>query len=190
MTNTHIVPYMTWNDVNVDLEWKGGPEPMQAKFSPELLMAESLGRQTGTFPCTLTGDNPVRWVFEIRRGFGWGGSGSPTPLHEFGYGLKDCRVVNFWDDDPPMKVSDPDCKWLLLLREKKLMLVLATWNAEPSAVTFTFDTDRLDRQFGNVRELVEKKNEWTRQPSGDVTASDGGLRVRLDGYGTRILEVD
>jgi hypothetical protein len=29
MTNTHILPYMVWNDENLDLEWKFGPEPQQ-----------------------------------------------------------------------------------------------------------------------------------------------------------------
>ena len=53
MTNTHILPYMVWNDENLDLEWKFGPEPQQSKFSYDFLRAETLGRQTGNVPWAL-----------------------------------------------------------------------------------------------------------------------------------------
>ena len=53
MTNTHIVPYMVWNDENLDLEWKFGPEPQQSKFHHAFLRAETLGRQSGNVPWAL-----------------------------------------------------------------------------------------------------------------------------------------
>ncbi len=53
MTNTQILPYMVWNEANLDLEWKDGAEPVQWKYGADLMRAHSLGRQTGNIPLAL-----------------------------------------------------------------------------------------------------------------------------------------
>jgi hypothetical protein len=65
-------------------------------------------------------------VHEVNPGIG--SSRYPEPLSDFGYGQPDCRVHNYWDEDPPLQLSDPQCRWLLLKRKGRLMVLLCTWN--------------------------------------------------------------
>ena len=53
MTNAHILPWGSFNQANLDLEWKFGPRPFQSKFTPALLRTESTGRQTGNLPIAI-----------------------------------------------------------------------------------------------------------------------------------------
>ena len=55
MTNTHIIPYMVWNESNLDLEWMMNAEPAQAKYSHEMLRVESIGRQSGNVLVVIAG---------------------------------------------------------------------------------------------------------------------------------------
>lgn len=160
MTNAHIVPWESFNEVNLDLEWKFGAQPFQRKFSPELLRTESTGLQTGCIPMAISDTKRegataskvdtqraerTRWggflVHEIR--FEWSGQRWPEFLTPFGYGLADCEVFNYWDESPPVDISDSRCKWLLLKRKGRLMLVLCTWRGKESNVTVTLDPERL-----------------------------------------------
>ena len=159
MTNAHILPWESFNQSNLDLEWKMkmGDRSIQARYSPDLLRAESIGLQTGCIPIAMAEPKGVadkqrlqqlrrqRWavllVHEIKLGITT--EHYPLPMDEFGYGREDCRVVNYWDENPPLTVSDPRCKWLLLQRNDRLMLMLVSWNEEKSNVQVAFDTDRL-----------------------------------------------
>lgn len=159
MTNAHILPWESFNESNLDLEWKMkmGDKPIQQRYPPDLLRAESLGLKTGCVPIAMADPKGVsnrqrleqlrrqRWavllVHEIKPGIST--EHYPRPLEEFGYGLDDCRVVNYWDADAPIDVSDPDCKWLLLQRDDRLMLLLVSWNDEGQTVEVNLDTDQL-----------------------------------------------
>jgi hypothetical protein len=161
MTNTHIIPYMVWNDENLDLEWKFGPEPQQSKFHHEFLRAESLGRQSGNVPYVIDKVMDARtaeenhiahrtkfgamMVHEIRW-WGWGEDVEADLIRivkDFGYGLDDCQVFNYWDDGFPVKASDAEAKSLLLKRNGELLLVVCTWNPNPAEVKFAFDAAAL-----------------------------------------------
>jgi hypothetical protein len=160
MTNAHIIPWESFNESNLDLEWRFGARPFQAKFTPELLRVESTGLQSGCIPLAIsdvekenrtaseTADalaRRTRWggflVHEMR--MEWSGQSFPEPLIAFGYGLDDCEVSNYWAEDPPLRSADEQCKWLLLKRKGKLLLLLCTWRKKESKATFTFDFDRL-----------------------------------------------
>src|SRR5690606_358462 len=105
--------------VNADLEWKMRMEKMfQEKFSPELLRTETCSRQSGNIPLGM-GDISEpnvseEWyaankktyerarvlgflVHEIKTGLASGLY--PQPVQDFGYGLPECKVVNYWDDN-------------------------------------------------------------------------------------------
>ena len=197
MTNTHIVPYMVWNDCNLDLEWRYGPQPAQAKYSADLLRAQSLGRQTGNYPLAIAdtkGDAEskaqrqkaarTRWaallVHEIKCGIT--SERYPEPLVEFGYGLPDCRVYNYWAEDAPMKVSDPRCKWLLLHREGQLMMLLCSWNGKDSTVRASLDLGTLGLAVSDVinAETGEKV----------TSLKDGSFSFEMNGYGVRIFRLE
>jgi hypothetical protein len=201
MTNTHILPYMVWNDENLDLEWKFGPEPQQSKFPHDFLRAETLGRQSGNVPWALdrimdhkTPEEKriahrtrfgVMMVHEIR----WWGMGEDVEaamlkaIKDFGYAQDDCQSLNYWDEGYPVKASDPEAKTLLLKRGKELMLLVCTWNPKAAAVRFELDLKAL-----NVRPATAVDAE---SPGVSVqwNAQAGVLNLSLDGYGVRMVRL-
>ena len=199
MTNSHILPYMVWNQANLDLEWKvRGARPFQEKFSPELLRAESLGRKTGNYPMAML--NPRRpdhmskeefafiqrthrdalYVHEIKYSPNIRTAAAPEPLSDFGYGQPDCRVINYWEPEAPISVSDDQCKWILLRREGKALVMLVTWNDEEKEIKVKVDTDALGIDVDRV----------TNAESGETTpAPDGDFAFTMPGYGTRIYRL-
>jgi hypothetical protein len=201
MTNTHILPYMVWNDENLDLEWKFGPEPQQSKFPHEFLRAETLGRQSGNVPWALdrvmdhkTQEEKriahrtrfgVMMVHEIR----WWGMGEDVEtamlkaIKDFGYALDDCRVWNYWDEGFPVRAGDPEAKTLLLKRGNELMLLVCTWNPKPAEVRFTLDLNALGVHPGAA---------FNAEPPGEQLPWDsrqGELKLALEGYGVRIVRL-
>jgi len=198
MTNTHIIPYMVWNDENLDLEWKYGPEPQQSKYPHDLLRAEALGRQSGNIPVVIANVQDAKtkeeadfahrtrfgamFVHEIR----W--FGPPEPLAklaaDFGYGQDDCRVWNYWDEGYPLTASDPEAKSLLLQRGAALMLIIATWNPKPTEVTFSLDTRALKLRPTTVLNQEKKGETFPLDPR------RAAFTVPLEGYGVRILRIE
>lgn len=201
MTNTHIAPYMVWNEANLDLEWQMRRQEMfQGKFSPELLRAESLGLQTGNIPVaigTISGGSvSEEWladnkniysralvlgflVHEIKPGITT--AYYPKVVDDFGYGLKDCSVVNYWDENPLLQVSDDLCKWLLLQRNGKSMLVLCTWNKADSDVQVRIDPALLGH--GVTGPVDAETNEA-------LKVQDNTINVPVTGYGGRIIQLN
>ena len=167
-------------------------------FPPDLLLAETTGRQTGSmgnshfgilgnpnqaasFPPTYARSEwGMRAVHEI-------GSRNNNvfekALWRFGYGTDRTTVVNYWSDDPPVTVSDPDNnKWLLVVRksDNALLLVLQTWNKTDTDVTVTLDPARL-----GFRPAAQA---WDVETGQEVPTTGEALRLALPGpYGTRIV---
>lgn len=156
ITNTLLPPWSTWNTINLDMEWSWFPDPSDAAkgpkrlnlpFPPDLLLAETTGRQTGSmgdshfgvlgnpnqeasFPPTYARSEwGMRAVHEI-------GVRKNTDLEralwEFGYGSERATVINYWSDDPPVAVSDPDNnKWPLVIRKSDNALLLQHTSGTP-----------------------------------------------------------
>jgi len=197
MTNTHILPYMVWNEENLDHEWKFGPEPQQASFPHDLLRAESCGRQTGNVPYVIAAVQDAKSkdqeAFAHRTRFGamfvheirWFGASEPlTKLAtDFGYGQDDCQVWNYWDENYPVEANDPEAKSLLLKRGADLLLIVATWNPKPAEVRFALDSRALKTRPTAV--LNEEKKEETFR----MDARRATFTVPLEGYGVRILRI-
>jgi len=195
MINTHVLPYMTFNDSNLDLEWFYGPEPQQSKYHYDLLRAESIGLQSGNMPLVLAMIDKVKsreegqiaartkfgvmMVHEIRSR-----EGGPV-LNEhvagFGYGQPGCEVINYWSEGAPLKADDAEVKWILLKKDEELLLVLCTWRPKPHTAELAFD----------ARALGSNLSEATDAESGEKLAVKGGsaLSVPLDGYGVRIVRL-
>ena len=203
MTNSHVVPYMVWNQCNMDLEWKmPGAKPFQTKFSPAVLRAETLGRKTGNHPMAMItvgkGGRPgdmskeeyrrlertyrdgllvheIRWTpsLNTRR--------LPKPVVDFGYGLDDCAVWNYWDESPPLSVSDERCKWLLLRRGGRLMIVFATWNDQEKRIEVDVDTGALEV---DVSRAVDADSGET------VETVNGDFTFNMPPYGTRMYRLE
>ena len=214
VTNTCVLPLNTWNTASLDLEWrwydegqwKWGATANPIPFPVDLLLAETTGRQTGSYGHALFDVNS-RWnASQSRLEWGrteWGmrivheilrqepfaqhaiANRFEKALRDFGYGSKDCEVVDYWSDDPPVSVSDENTKWLLVKRkkDKSLFLVLQTWNKATTEVAVKIDTGRLGfTPAGGV---------WDVETNAKVpVASAVDFRVSLAGpYGTRVLKV-
>ncbi len=188
MTNTQILPYMVWNDSNLDLEWRDHKLPRQTAFAPDLLRAESMGLQTGNIPQALSfkearGDVSffgAMMVHEIR---GWFTNKRARAMLEkmlrFGYG-RGARVVNYWDDDPPLSVSDDECKWLLMDKDAATMVLLCTWNDEDSEVTLAFTPES---------GLVARAAANAESDEALAVDDDGAVRLAMPAYGTRLMSL-
>lgn len=156
MTNTNIVPYLTWSDATLDLEWFYGPEPQQSKYSHAMLRAQSAGQQTGCYPCVLARiedvKTPEQGRLANRSRFGTmavheikaqGPEGQYRHLYDIGYGTPACTVYNYWNENHPVQASHPDLKTLLLKNGNDLLLLVCSWLKDPTVCTFTFDTKSL-----------------------------------------------
>ncbi len=202
MTNTHVLPYMVWNHVNLDLEWKlPGVKPLQKKFSPALLRAESLGLQTGNIPMAMVKPGKKRtppggmskekfnaiertyraglMVHEIKYAPNISTTPPPEGMVKFGYGEKGCEVWNYWDDDPPLTVNDDRCKWLLLKRRGQLMVLFCTWNGEPNEIKATLDQRQLGTNVSKVADVNEKKLV--------DRVRNNSFSFQMDGHGVRLF---
>jgi hypothetical protein len=187
---------MVWNDSNLDLEWFYGPEPQQSKYPHDLLRAESLGLQTGNIPQALARVDKTRtdeqrriaertrfgvlMVHEIKAYMPREDGKLLTRVLDFGYGADDCQVLNYWDDDYPLKASDDRIKSLLLKRGNELLLVLCTWNPKPDRPTLTLDTEALGLE---PRSAIDEETK-------EALPLDGGrLVVPLVGYGVTVVRI-
>ena len=195
MTNSQMVPYMTFGMSNLDLEWKYGPEPQQSKYPADLLRTETLGLKTGNIPLVLAtirdAESKEQAAFAERSRFG------AMFVHEiraedhlpsykkivlqFGYGEENCKVYNYWDNGYPVKTSnDAQVKSILLKRNGELMIVVCTWNKDPEQVKLTLDTQGLGVN------LKEARNSET----GDALEFDGKtVALDLEGYAVAILHL-
>lgn len=197
MTNTHIIPYMVWNDSNLDLEWFYGPEAQQSKYAHELLRAESLGLQSGNLPLALARVERTKDAAELRTAertrFGvlavheikFVGDGADRKLQEllasFGYGKEDCRVFNYWHEDFPLKSSDDaQVKSLVLARGKEALAVICTWNAKPATVSFRLDTGKLG---------VKPRTAADAETGAAIPLEGGKFSLELAGYDVRVVRL-
>jgi hypothetical protein len=197
MTNTHITPYLGWNESSLDLEYDKIPTPQQARHHHSFLRAQSIGRQTGNIPLALAwvggGETPEEKAFAHRSRFGiLAVHEIKSPVHEasygplfdnlldFGYGLDACSVYNYWDDAYPLRTSSDEAKTLLLRHNGEVMIVVCTWNKDPEQVKLTLDT----RALGV--DLKEARN----AENNETLAFDGkAITLDLEGYAVRILHV-
>jgi len=205
MTNTGILPYLTWNDMNIDLEWFYGPEPQQSKYAHQLLLAESAGRQFGCYPFVLATvqdcKSPAEERIAKRSKFGAmavheikiDGQGSGLQmsmwriLFDFGYGKPECTVFNYWDKTYPAACDNPEVKSLLLANGKELLLVVCSWVKDPVTAQFTFNTKTLGVTPSAVED-TEKDAISSKLPA-TYDAASSRLTLGLEGYGVRIMKL-
>ncbi len=126
ITNGHILPVVTWNDVNLVNEWgyRNATEP----WPPDIIRTEMLGLQTGnyTIPClpmmgTQTAATPnlgAKQRDALVKRAEWGvcrvheiyyrlepsqhkeyaaAVALEKLIRDFGYGREDCEVIHYWD---------------------------------------------------------------------------------------------
>jgi hypothetical protein len=145
MTNTDIVPILSFANVSLDWEWQYGERDFQDRFTPELTVAQAIGRRAGNVPLILPGgfyDSTApnfEWVMRTRLGVclvheidAWDHGPAATlavlqKLAEFGYGSPDCRVFNYWDDGHPVSVQGADARTIAMARGGQAVVVVTDY---------------------------------------------------------------
>lgn len=209
VTNTQLLPFHTWVDKLTDLEWVPQTPPADPAFLLTETVARQTGNYadlvvglTRNFEKSavysehhLSKDDELRmeWgmrmVHEICR---WSypftnvAEKEPASLLEkavwdFGYGLPECVVQNYWQDNPLLAVG-PNVKWLALVRQKdrRLMVVLQSYEPTPSGATI---------QFGAAAPSWTSVGTITDVSSREVfRTKDGKAIIPFDKpYGTRVV---
>ncbi|NSW57764.1 MAG: hypothetical protein HPY44_17285 [Armatimonadetes bacterium] len=145
MTNTNIVPILSFANINLDWEWQYGKRDFQDRFAPDLTVAETIGRQCGNIPLILAGgfydakDPAYDWCMRTRLGvclvheirvWDW----QPgfhhemfAKLFEFGYGTPHCRVYNYWDDGFPLQTEGADVRGIVLVNGQKAIAIVTDY---------------------------------------------------------------
>jgi hypothetical protein len=195
MTNTHILPFQTWSDCTLDLEWFYGPEPQQSKYPAAMLRTESIGLQTGNMPHVLarvdrtSSDEEknkaertrfgVCMTHELKAYMAGADGRLLSKVLDFGYGLDSSQTYNYWDRDYPVATSNDDqVKSILITRNNDALLVLCTWNPNPETVEITVDAKAAGI---NAASAVDAE-------SGDaLPIANGKIDLELKGYGVRLL---
>lgn len=188
MTNACLVPVMAFANINLDWEWQYGERDFQDRFTPELTVAETIGRQCGNVPLILQGGyysvpddvrarinrtrTGVCMVHELRT-WDW----QPKEmwdlykqLFDFGYGEKDCRVYNYWDDGFPLAVEGVNAKAILLVRGAKALAIVTDYGGGGDGVV------KLDLKATGVPETAKPKD----LESGQGLASPGPGQASLN----------
>lgn len=198
MTNTHVIPYLSFNMANLDLEWFYGPEPQQSKYPYDMLRAETLGRQSGCLPLAIALVDKTKTkeeeAFANRTRFGvlmvheiksWLGNPPDAGLvklfGEFGYGRDDCQVWNYWDENCPVQVPSEKVKTLLLKRDNRLLLLLVTWSQSPEPVTVKLDTDRIG---------LAPKTAADAETGAEVPLAGAAFTLELGKYDVRVIRLE
>ena len=221
VTNTNLLPFLSFAMAKLDLEWRDETMPAQKKYSPELLRTESTGWHSGTYPLALgnikTGASSARVAQAYRTRFGvfmvheilHPEARDPllTVMRDFGYGLDDCRVHDYWDKDYPVTVDDDRVKTLFLKRANKGMLLMCSWIPEryPEGVEMDPEMDKDDEhenaklvtvpmsdQIGfqlDAKTIGTNFTQAVDAETGEKFAVDanGKMEVPLHGYGVRLL---
>ncbi len=148
MTNTMIVPVLSFCNCTMDWEWKYGYDDFQDRFSPESTVAETIGRPVGAWPTILAGGHPqkddprVDFMYRTRLGvalvheiavFDYQPARDLEiyrKLFEFGYGSKACRVFNYWQPGHPVAVEGTKARSLAATVDGRAVVVVTDYGDE------------------------------------------------------------
>lgn len=209
MTNTQLIPMLTWNDMNCDLEWFYGPEPQQSKYGLPMLQAETSGRHSGCIPyafaiidgCKTAAEQRMAerskfgamMVHDIRISLNAAEIQKLARiLHGFGYGRSGVfpdekdpdTVYNYWSDGCPFTCDKPLVKGLLVKRGGELMMLVCSWDKEPTTAGFTLNTSALGlapQAASDAEGTAEEQAEEARARIEEARKKAATAQARLEG---------
>lgn len=203
MTSTRILPWNTWASTTLDLEqrYRKDDTGVMIPWPPEYTRAVTMGLQTGTMPHVLDPlHNGVRgeWYpnasqHDLLANWGMGRvhevrghqlSGANVALAtkydkvftDFGYGMPEVEVHNYWADSPYITMSNPKITWLAMVRKKPPQGLLLLQSFEKATATTTI--------------RFQKKTMLMDTETGEIFSADAGGQVTISlpaDYGTRML---
>jgi hypothetical protein len=168
MTNTNIVPMLSFGTLNLDWEWrdlgdwakKDLQDRLDADEDTALILAQSLGLQAGNISVAIDRFRPPadsgvtrEWLFrtvmavclphEIKVYQGTREvSQVQNQLAEFGYGQADCRVYCYWEEGYPLTADGAKVRALVLARDGKAMLLVGSYG-DGGKATLKLDLESL-----------------------------------------------
>jgi hypothetical protein len=123
----------------VDSIWFG--EGFNYDESPDYWLVEIAGIPYGLFGEMLHGGgNPWRgMVYGMTNRLGW--SGDPRPLWKLwdSFGIRDARMIGYWDSACPVKADQKDILATAYVKEGKTLVALASWAREALPCRLTID---------------------------------------------------
>ncbi len=200
ITNGMILPIACWTDVELDLEWgwANGYKP----FPPELLEIETTARQIGAYPqahfpiagCGLVHENPtylsgkvnqdmvrtdwaMRMIYGVLRYNMRGENFTPFNkiVNDFGLGTPSCKVYDYWQRDYPVKIMPDEVKSILLRRENRAILIIASWADKPIDVKIS---------FGKSMKIKSASGKF---PEKTFSVSENAFQCELQKYGMQLF---
>jgi len=160
MTNTNIVPMLSFGTLNLDWEWRDQGEwalkDLQDRLGSDrdtaLILAQSLGLNSGNISIAIDRFQPPKnsgvtreWLFrtvmavclphEIKV---YQGTREVSAVQDlmaaFGYGKPECKVYRYWEGGFPLKTEGAKTHALVLARDGKAMLAMGNYGpGRPSA---------------------------------------------------------
>jgi hypothetical protein len=183
----------------MDWEWKYGYDDFQDRFSPDLTVAETLGRQVGAWGTILPGgqqdpeDPRTARVLRTRTGvclvhelqhFDYRTQEDVdlyTKLFEFGYGLPDCAVFNYWEPPHPASVAGIDGRTLVMSRAGQAVAAVTDYGTGGTC-TLTLALDTLGVAAGATPTDLESGAAVER-------VGPGVFRFEVPAHGFRVIRV-
>jgi hypothetical protein len=202
MTNTNIVPMLSFGTMILDHEWrdqgdwrsKDCQERLYLDDDASLLLAESTGLQSGcmaVFHDLFHGDERlmrsalgVALVHEMKFSLNsvpiqWKVA---AQLSTFGYGRSGCRVWRYWDDRPPIRTMGAPVKTLLLAQGSRAMIIFTSFGPKGEVNV------SLDRKVLGLSDDVTAVNVETGESV--ERTGPGQFKLLLPRHDFRVLRVE
>ncbi len=164
--------------------WLG--EMFNYDSDPDYWLVEMAGIPFGLFGEMLNGCGNVYrgMLYGMTSRLGWGNC-DPSSLWKLwdAFGIRDARMVGFWDPALPVKCSRDDIKVTVYRKPGKLLIAYASWAKDNVSVRLDLDWKALKMDPGNVTihapsvEGLQEGQEYSGLENISVPAGKGGLIV-------------
>jgi hypothetical protein len=91
-------------------------------------------------------------------------------MFAMGYGTDQCKVFNYWDRNPVIKVTGMESSWIVLNGAKEVMIILCDWDNGSSDVRI----EAIGKQLGLPPDFVATNVE---DPAKTYQATGGKLSL-------------
>jgi hypothetical protein len=195
MTNTNLVPVMSFFSITLDMEAWYGASDFQTRFSEGYILSTTLGTQTGCIPevlCKITGNDKLRisrtfiataLAFDFPILLNAGGmnyklwTGTKTKIYEFGYGSEEVEIYPCWKPQAFVLSNTPKIKLALYKKRKAAMVVVSDFGHAGKVV---LDVSGL--KYANPAV-------FNAETGGTVAVENGKITITIPKHDFRLLRI-
>ncbi len=196
MTNTNLVPFMSFTSMTLDLEAFYGSTDFQERFNDGWLLNTTIGTQTGNIPQILVQNSgtDLEWltrtflavtmpydlpVVMIAGGITNTFHKSWDHLRNFGYGSADVESFPCWNN-PPVKSADKEVRIAVHRHRKRKESILCIGSKTKRDLNVELSLAGLNYQACQITDLENGR---------ELPCSGTSLQLPLSGYDFRLLLV-